>query len=43
MSETTDEHSTAAKPNFENKYKRTMSLNDSWNLGEDLKEVKPGK
>lgn len=33
MSESADDHSPAAKPTYENKYKRALSLNDSWNLG----------
>ena len=42
MSESASEQPTT-EPTFENKYKRALSLNDSWNLGEDLKELKAEK
>ena len=33
MSEADEHQPKHFKPAFENKYKRTLSLNDSWNLG----------
>ncbi len=43
MSQQDNPEPAPTKTTFENKYKRALSLNDSWNLGEEMPELEQGK